>query len=533
MQKRWRPIVRRGFLFLTPSAVIFAIALLASIGVHLPVYEVLGVLVKAMAEREAAAARNQYVTFELTDRKANSKAKPDDKTAVKPEKSAVKLAEKVLENRESPKVEHRPKTETAPKIKPPLIRVTEAPPQSVIPQQPEVENKLAVKQKSDDPTAAPPDHSRFIAEENRRVEEETVATSRNMQRDDERPTPRLGPGPNTGEQGSQEESESADLEDRKGSDERTATRREAELKTFSPSEQPSAGSRESIAAVRAPRPGASALSREARPRVEAGAPEAGGQEQMQVIDDGIGTFRVPRVTQGRGPGKEPGEYREGAQAQKRGNDPGATASQKGTNLKLSWSQFEDTFGANQLQQQREAYLRQKHSGTRGSGEKRWQEFRAAIENFVTDVKPGDQTALNAAASPFAEYLSEVHRRIHREFAYRFIANLPMVSGPFSDPSLFTELEIVFNRDGSVHRIGVIKSSGFIPFDYGTFEAVMRGQPYPEAPQQILSGDGRVYVHWGFYRNARLCGTFNVKPFILPHPPGMPQPDQQPFQDPGG
>jgi len=237
--------------------------------------------------------------------------------------------------------------------------------------------------------------------------------------------------------------------------------------------------------------------------------------------------------EGKGPGRLPGHYKEGAEAKNRGDQAGSSASQKGANLQLSWSQFEDTFGADQLQEQREAYIRQKHSGTRGSSNRRWKEFRAAIENFVTDVKPGDQTALNAAASPFAEFISDAHRRIHREFAYRFIGSLPMVSGPFSDPSLYTEMEIVFNRDGSIHRIGIIKSSGFLPFDYGTFEAVMRAQPYPEPPPQILSGDGRVYVHWGFYRNPRLCGTFNAKPYILPHPPGTPQPNQGPYKDPGG
>jgi hypothetical protein len=31
---------------------------------------------------------------------------------------------------------------------------------------------------------------------------------------------------------------------------------------------------------------------------------------------------------------------------------------------------------------------------------------------------------------------------------------------------------------------------------------------------IRSPDGRAYVHWGFYRNNRQCGTFNATPFIL-------------------
>lgn len=513
--------------YVKPGAVVFAIALLASLGVHLPVYEVLGVLAGVLQEREANSAP-QYVTLELTDTKSDR----TPQSAADPKKPEKKPGEKLAEKAALPKPEPPPKKSSPSNPTPVVPRVVQAPPESFVKAIPELENKLAVKQKSDDPKAPPPDNARFIAKENRRVEQETLATARNMHRDDAHPSPALGPGLTTGEEGGQEHSESADIKDRKGSEERTATSREAEMKTLAAS-QPSAGSRDAVAAPGAPKPGASAPSPEASARLEAGAPEAGGEEPSQIIDDGIGTFRVTRVIEGKGPGRLPGQYKEGSEAKNRGDQAGSSASGKGTSLQLSWSQFEDTFGADQLQEQREAYIRQKHSGTRGSSNRRWREFRAAIENFVTDVKPGDQTALNAAASPFAEFISDAHRRIHREFAYRFIGSLPMVSGPFSDPSLYTELEIVFNRDGSIHRIGIIKSSGFLPFDYGTFEAVMRAQPYPEPPPQILSGDGRVYVHWGFYRNPRLCGTFNAKPYILPHPPGTPRPDQGPLKDPGG
>jgi TonB family protein len=95
--------------------------------------------------------------------------------------------------------------------------------------------------------------------------------------------------------------------------------------------------------------------------------------------------------------------------------------------------------------------------------------------------------------------------------------------PFNDPTLMTKLEIILNRDGTVDRIGVVKPSGFLAFDYGAYNSVMRAQPYPEAPTSILSGDGKVYVHWGFYRGGRQCGTFNAEPYILPHPPGTPGP----------
>jgi TonB family protein len=100
--------------------------------------------------------------------------------------------------------------------------------------------------------------------------------------------------------------------------------------------------------------------------------------------------------------------------------------------------------------------------------------------------------------------------------------------------LYTDLEIVWNRDGTLHKVGVLKSSGFLPFDFGAYDAVMRAGPFPAPPEKILSGNGKAYVHWAFYRNERQCGTFNARPKILPNPPGTPAPGGPgPFNDRDG
>jgi len=54
------------------------------------------------------------------------------------------------------------------------------------------------------------------------------------------------------------------------------------------------------------------------------------------------------------------------------------------------------------------------------------------------------------------------------------------------------------------------------FDYGAYNAVMRGQPYPIAPDEILSGDGRVYMHWDFHRQQPYCHQSHARPYILPN-----------------
>ena len=205
-----------------------------------------------------------------------------------------------------------------------------------------------------------------------------------------------------------------------------------------------------------------------------------------------------------------------------GQAGGERAKGRGPGGKVAWSQYEAAVGSDKLEEDRRAYIAERKSSQRGvAREKTWNEFRAAIENYAPGVRPGATTALNAAASPFATYIAQVHRRIHQQFADRFLRSLPIGGSPYQDPTLMTKLEIVLNRDGSVHRIGVVRSSGLLPFDFGAFNSVLRGQPYATPPSSILSGDGRVYFHWGFYRNQRQCGTFNAEPYIVPHPRGMP------------
>ncbi len=518
--------------YFRPGVLVFAMALLASLSVHLPIYSVLGVLADAMQEVEAGELA-RLVQFELVG--ADQQGPPGEEPVAREARGSD---DPDSEEAREPEPEERPpehkRAERKPGIKEPkpaLVELVQKPADTVIAPPPVHDNKLAVKQQSDDPSVEAPENARFIAKENRRVEEETVAVIRNMHRDDPDPHPGDHKGADTGEIGDAERFESADLEDRDGSDERTATAREA-LSNPSTASQPSAGKPEAPAerSVADRRSDALAATREMSRAVQGRTPAAGGEERELVLNDGMGTLRFSRPVPGRGPGSEGGLHAHRERKAAKGSRTGSRARGGETDLRMSWRQFEETFGAEDLKRQREAYVRQKRSKARGSSAGRWKKFRAAIENFVTDVKPGNQTALNAAASPFAQYISDVHRRIHREFAYRFINSLPLMSGPFSDPSLHTELEIVFNRDGSIHKIGVVRTSGFLPFDYGAFESVLRAQPYPEPPAQILSGDGRVYVHWGFYRNPRMCGTFNATPYILPNPPGTPRPDQGPLRD---
>lgn len=144
-------------------------------------------------------------------------------------------------------------------------------------------------------------------------------------------------------------------------------------------------------------------------------------------------------------------------------------------------------------------------------------WKSALDNYVPSVRPGNQTALNTARMAFASYLNVMHNRIHPLFADTFLYALDRFSAsdPLSDGRLTAEIEIILNRAaGGIERMGVTKSSGNTTFDVSALQSVKRAAPFGTPPPEILSPDGKVYVHWEFHRNKEACSTFNARPFML-------------------
>ncbi len=396
-----------------------------------------------------------------------------------------------------------------------------------------------------------PDDPHFLAQSNRNVAEETVAAVRNLNRDD--PAPQVG-GPRSAtarpEPGNADRQRSADSHNVQGD------RNEMPDESTRPPEPPRAP--QSSRASNAPRP------TQATPAPPGSAARPGdrqpGNDRAQGPRNGAqGTSGAPGETAGRpgtageaaptatgnadvavavgqgGQGGAGGDHGAGETATGRagnaGNAGAGGAAGRGGGLEgirglgasraldamlPRYDTFAAVYGAEELDRMRRV-AEQRRSEARGSYADDWRQTREAIENFTPSVRVGNQTALRTAASPFAAYLTAMHRRIHRFFADTFLAGLEGAPGdsPLNDPTLHTLVEIVLERDGSVHRVGIVRTSGLLPFDVAALNAVRRSGPYGEAPSAILSPDQRVYVRWGFYRNHRQCGTFNAEPFILP------------------
>ena len=204
------------------------------------------------------------------------------------------------------------------------------------------------------------------------------------------------------------------------------------------------------------------------------------------------------------------------------------------NTNLTQVQVASIVGLDNLRKLREADGERRKSEHRGSWiASNFERWRSAIENYVSSVKPGNQTALNTAQVPFASYLNGMHNRIHPIFADSFLESLDGLppNHPMNDQHLVTRLEIVLTKEGRLRKMGIVKTSGLTAFDIAALDAIDRAQPFGPAPGAIVSPDGNVYLHWEFHRDeVYACSTQGARPFIL-NTPGPKEETQPPSPSP--
>lgn len=195
------------------------------------------------------------------------------------------------------------------------------------------------------------------------------------------------------------------------------------------------------------------------------------------------------------------------------------------NLGLNWSSFERTFGEEQVEQRRlyeQESLEKRRQGF-GFG-KMTGRVRRAMANNKSFVRAGNQEPLGPRKGLCRSYIDAVHDKIHVIFADSFLASLPSLAPdhPLNDFSLKAVTEIEILENGNVSEVRVVQTSGNMLFDAAAVDSVYRSAPFTPPPKAILSWNNRVYLRWGFYRNRRKCGVFNVEPYILRAPDGQKQ-----------
>jgi TonB family protein len=144
-------------------------------------------------------------------------------------------------------------------------------------------------------------------------------------------------------------------------------------------------------------------------------------------------------------------------------------------------------------------------------------WTSALDGYVPVVAKGNQRQL-VALRAFAVYVNGMHQHMHPLFAEGFLMKElePLGHGdPRNDVRLITRVEIVVGADGQIAKMGVVKSSGVVGFDVGVLESVHASAPFAPVPPELLSSDGRLYVHWDFHRDPVIsCSTINAMPYRL-------------------
>jgi TonB family protein len=419
----------------------------------------------------------------------------------------------------------------------------------VLPEDPLKDRRIAVRQhvksnQEDNPTA------KFIADEANHVEKETVATQTSHDRDEERPTPG-GNHPGSDKQmGDSEKTRIAENEDRAGVKNRAPGERGTDFDVIHEPKLPKAAAA-SASVTQPPQLPAHAAANDANPSPPAQAAPAqptdaapGGatppSPDVEAGSDGVWSFNpartggaagaTPQPRAGTADSRLPGGRMWSTPGLGQPSAPGAM------NTNLNQGQIAIVVGMDNLRKLREADGERRRSEHRGSWiASNFERWRSAIENYVSSVKPGNQTALNAAQSPFASYLNGMHNRIHPIFADSFLESLDSLppNHPMNDKHLVARLEIVLTKQGHLKKMGVVRTSGITAFDVAALDAVDRAQPFGPVPTAIVSADGNVYLHWEFHRDQiYACSTMGARPFILntpgpnnegPSPPSSPAP----------
>jgi hypothetical protein len=401
----------------------------------------------------------------------------------------------------------------------------------------EPDHRIAVRQnvtkdQPDNPTA------NRLADQANHVDQETIAKIRAHDQDDPTPTAGASKGPKSVEPGNDDHDKVADSEEKKGDVKHAPGENAAESTTAEHNTPPSP--RPGPQVDKAPPPpsapgGHGQGARAALPAPpSAPPPTAGGAgpASPEVTASDRGTYTLdPANPGGNGKSRVAGKKRNA----KSWDSPvhvgsiglGGSGTPGGPNLNLTMAGVESVVGKEKFKTEREADGAARRTARLGSYEKnKFDRFRAAIENYEPSVKEGNQTSLNAAASPFATYLNTIHNRLHPIFAEEFLDSLDSLPKTHSlNGDLVTVLEVVLSpAEGRIVRMGVVRASGVTAFDVVSLSSVSRAQPFGKAPDIIVSPDGNVYLHWEFHRDRNdACTTRNAFPYLLkakpPAPPG--------------
>jgi TonB family protein len=445
---------------------------------------------------------------------------------------------------EEKKKEEAKKEEEKKKPEVPVAKQVEKKEDKTLPVPPlELDKRIAVKQHAK-PNQEDNPNAKFIGNEANHVDKESVATITSHDQDDVNPTPGGNHQNSDKSVGDSENTKIAESDYHKGEKDKGPGEKgtEFDLQPMPPTDKPMTDKPIDGPVAKLPPQsggdGRTQMSPQQQEKTEVQPQGNNAQPTPDVVEaPGGWMFQNPQTGGGGNDGR-PGVDPRQLQPPTGNNKPmfglGGQPVPGRPNLNLTQSGVVAIVGTDQLRKEREADGERRKSEHRGSWQaSNFEKWRSAIENYVSSVKPGNQTALNTAAVPFATYLNSMHNRIHPIFADSFLASLDSLPNthPLNDMHLITRLEIILTKEGRLVKMGIVKTSGNTAFDIAALDSVERAQPFGPAPNAIISPDNKVYLHWEFHRDeVYACSTMNARPFILKNAPN--ENEQNPAPGPG-
>lgn len=499
-----------------------------------------------LSRQASILAKQEGQTFEVSlggpSEEAKDEAQPPPPPPPPPEQKPEEKPKPAETAKPAAKTPEPPKKDEQKPVV--IVKKDEPKKPMVLPEDPLKDRRIAVRQHAK-PNQEDNPNAHFIADDANHVEKETVATQTSHDRDDENPTPG-GNHPGADQQpGDSEKTRIAESEEHKGEKNRAPGERGTDFDVVHepklPKPQPTPTAAQPTAQPTPPQgngqPVAPAQTPGAPPEPQA-TPGGATPPSPEVESEPGGDWSFNPARPGGAPGltpqPKPGASNPTLPGGKMWSTPGlGQQAAPGTmNTNINPAQIASIVGQDNLRKLREADGERRKSEHRGSWvASNFERWRSAIENYVSSVKPGNQTALNTAAVPFASYLNGMHNRIHPIFADSFLESLDGLPAnhPMNDQHLVTRLEIVLTKEGHLKRMGIVKTSGITAFDIAALDAVDRAQPFGPAPGAIVSPDGNVYLHWEFHRDeVYACSTMGARPYILNTPaPKNEEPTQPP------
>lgn len=150
--------------------------------------------------------------------------------------------------------------------------------------------------------------------------------------------------------------------------------------------------------------------------------------------------------------------------------------------------------------------------------RRQQNLRASLENMIPEIAPGNHTSVNAHPAVYAGYMASLHRKIHDRWANDYLLSIDTSyprSHPLQNPALHVLLEfVILAETGKFEAVNIVQSSGELLFDAEAVDTAWAIGDKPNPPPQIVSPNGKIYIHWNFWRDGRQCGVFGASVFLL-------------------